>query len=949
MSNYEITDYQAKYFANEILKRNGSNNNERFARTLLDLQAKVDINPHQVDAALFAFSSPLSSGAILADEVGLGKTIEAGLVISQKWAEEKRKILIIVPATLRKQWVSELKDKFFLASTILESKNFNQQVKSGADNPFRKHEIIICSYPFAAAKSEYIARVDWDLVVIDEAHRMRNVYKSGNVTAKSIKDALEGRPKVLLTATPLQNSLQELYGLVSIIDERVFGDVKSFRQQFVHHANSKANLDDLKDRLKPIIKRTLRKQVTEYVPFTNRHAMVEEFIPTAEEQELYDEVSEYLRRELLYALPKSQRHLMTLIIRKLLASSTFAVARTLDSLIRRLEAVLKEDEVKAQQALSDLTDDFEDSDNLIEEWEEESQDTLSDEDKVALSKEIEDLKHFHEKALGITNNSKGLALQTALGRAFSRIGEIGANKKAIIFTESTRTQKYLFDLLSNNGYKDKLVLFNGSNNDDKSKEIYSKWLDKFSNSSEISGSKSADMRSALVDYFEKSAEIMIATEAAAEGINLQFCSLVVNYDLPWNPQRIEQRIGRSHRYGQKFDVVVLNFLNKNNHADQRVYQLLEEKFKLFNGVFGSSDEVLGAIENGVDFERKVLSIYQDCRTAEEIEARFIQLQEEMKDSIDENMSKTRKQLLENFDAEVHEKLKISLKESKDYVSRYEKWLWLVTLAILKDASFDSENYAFKLKSPISAEIPAGNYRIGKKVGDHEYAYRSQHPLARKVLDEASKAVTPPAEITFNYSDDDRKVHLLDNLIGRSGYLKAVKLSLESFESRDFVVLAGSDLDGNQIDDQVFRRMLDLPATITGNGKTVVDDAYQKARSRILENESENDLNFFRQEQEKITRWTQDKLYRLERELTETKKLKRDKEREVLRAETPEKLKEMQEEIANLTKELRKKRSDIFDLEDEIEQDRDKLIASIENQLRQKVSEVTLFEVQWKVI
>jgi len=949
MLEYKITDYQAKYYANEILKNTSSNNHERFARTLLDIQAKVDINPHQVSAALFAFSSPLSSGAILADEVGLGKTIEAGLVISQKWAEEKRKILIIVPATLRKQWSSELKDKFFLQSIILESKNFNQMTKSGVDNPFRKHEVIICSYPFAAAKSEYIASVAWDLVVIDEAHRMRNVYKTANVTAKSIKDALEGRPKILLTATPLQNSLQELYGLVSIIDERVFGDIKSFRQQFVHPANSKANLEELKDRLSPIITRTLRKQVTEYVPFTNRHAMVEEFIPTKEEQELYDEVSEYLRRELLYALPKSQRHLMTLIVRKLLASSTFAVARTLESLIRRLEAVLKEDEAKAQQALSDLTDDFEDSDNLIEEWEEESQDTLSDEDKVALSKEIEDLKHFHEKALGITNNSKGLALQTALGRAFSRIGEIGANKKAIIFTESTRTQKYLFDLLSNNGYKDKVVLFNGSNNDEKSKQIYSKWLDEHSDSSKISGSKSADMRSAIVDYFENNAEIMIATEAAAEGINLQFCSLVVNYDLPWNPQRIEQRIGRCHRYGQKYDVVVLNFLNKNNHADQRVYQLLEEKFKLFNGVFGSSDEVLGAIENGVDFERKVLGIYQDCRTAEEIETRFKALQDEMKDSIDENMSKTRKQLIENFDAEVHEKLKISLKESKDYVSRYEKWLWLLTIAILENAHFEYDNYSFKLHSPMSDDIPAGKYRIGKQVGDHEYVYRSQHPLAKRVMEQASQKITPPAKISFSYSSNSSKIHLLENLVGKSGHLKAVKLSLDSFESRDFIVLAGTDTEGNHIDEQVFRRMLDLPADVRGLGETVDDSIYQNVKCKILDDESENDLNFFRQEQEKITRWTQDKLYRLERELTDTKKLKRDKEREVLRAETPEKLKEIQEEIAKLTKELRKKRSDIFDLEDEIEQDRDKLIASIENQLRQKVSEETLFEVQWEII
>ena len=137
----------------------------------------------------------------------------------------------------------------------------------------------------------------------------------------------------------------------------------------------------------------------------------------------------------------------------------------------------------------------------------------------------------------------------------------------------------------------------------------------------ITGSPTADKRAALVEYFRDEASIMIATEAAAEGINLQFCNLVVNYDMPWNPQRIEQRIGRCHRYGQKYDVVVVNFLNKANAADVRVYQLLAEKFKLFDGVFGASDEVIGAIESGVDFEKRIVGIYQQCRTTEQIEFR----------------------------------------------------------------------------------------------------------------------------------------------------------------------------------------------------------------------------------------------------------------------------------------------------------------------------------------
>src|ERR1019366_2817095 len=134
----------------------------------------------------------------------------------------------------------------------------------------------------------------------------------------------------------------------------------------------------------------------------------------------------------------------------------------------------------------------------------------------------------------------------------------------------------------------------------------------------VTGIPAADRRKALVDYFRDHGSIMVATEAAAEGINLQFCSMVVNYDLPWNPQRIEQRIGRCHRYGQQHDVVVINFLNKANAADLRVFELLDEKFQLFSGVFGASDEILGTIESGVDFERRIVAIYQTCRTTEAI-------------------------------------------------------------------------------------------------------------------------------------------------------------------------------------------------------------------------------------------------------------------------------------------------------------------------------------------
>jgi len=175
------------------------------------------------------------------------------------------------------------------------------------------------------------------------------------------------------------------------------------------------------------------------------------------------------------------------------------------------------------------------------------------------------------------------------------------------------------------------------------------------------------MRSALVDYFREAGQIMIATEAGAEGINLQFCSLVVNYDLPWNPQRIEQRIGRCHRYGQQHDVVVVNFVNRENEADLRVFELLSVKFRLFEGVFGASDEVLGVIESGVDFEKRIAEIYQRRRSPQEIKTSFDQLQLELSSQINDAMTRTRRQLLENFDQEVHDKLRVSMEHGKEYL------------------------------------------------------------------------------------------------------------------------------------------------------------------------------------------------------------------------------------------------------------------------------------------
>ena len=285
------------------------------------------------------------------------------------------------------------------------------------------------------------------------------------------------------------------------------------------------------------------------------------------------------------------------------------------------------------------------------------------------------------------------------------------------------------------------MLFNGTNTDAGSKEIYRGWLEKHAGHGprlRLAGAPTCGPPWSNTSATKR--PIMIATEAAAEGINLQFCNLVVNYDLPWNPQRIEQRIGRCHRYGQKFDVVVVNFLNKNNAADQRVYELLDEKFRLFNGVFGASDEVLGAIESGVDFEKRIAAIYQKCRTPQQIQFEFDQLQQELDTQIAAGQRDAREKLLDNFDQEVVEKVRI---QSSGLLDRFNERLWLLTRYLLDSfAEFDGDEYSFHLTSnPFPGEtIHPGPYRLGKNVEDAN-TYRVGHPLAQRVIAQA-KALKP---------------------------------------------------------------------------------------------------------------------------------------------------------------------------------------------------------------
>ena len=969
------TPYHSKYFAFELTKRCSSDKLAKLSQSLFN--ATVDLNPHQIEAALFAFRSPLSRGAILADEVGLGKTIEAGLIISQLWAEQKRRILCITPAALRKQWANELVGKFFIDSLILESKNFKEFVAQGIQNPFvQRNAVVICSYQFAKAKQAEVQAVPWDLVVIDEAHRLRNVYKKSNVIARTIRDALANRPKILLTATPLQNSLMELFGLISFVDPHVFGSEDSFRESFAKRGGDLGEQDfaDLKSRIRPICQRTLRRQVTEYIRYTNRVPITQDFTPTDEETRLYESVSTYLQRPDSFALPKSQRALMTLVLRKILASSSFAIAATLEGMANRLATTEATLMTEAQESVAEaLTEDYDAADEVTEEWTEQEDQAepapaeLPANDQQAraqtieaIRKEASELRDYQGLAQSITQNAKGQALLIALKTGFAKAESLGAPRKALIFTESRRTQRYLKELLEGNDYAGQVVTLSGTNTDPSAKAIYANWLKLHEGEDCVTHSQSVDMRTALVEEFQDRMPIMIATESGAEGLNLQFCSLVVNYDLPWNPQRIEQRIGRCHRYGQQHDVVVINFLNRSNSADQRVFELLAEKLKLFDGVFGSSDEILGALGSGVDFEKRIHDIYQSCRTTAEINTAFDRLQTELDQQIRAQMEDARAKLLENFDEDIHRRFRTSYEMTEQQIDLFGTWLWRLTKQELQTvAKFNDEEHAFDLRRLpsdfVAGTVPLGRYRlVTQRDGTGEHHYRLGHPLAEEIIRQAKSRQLPVRELVFHYNDHLAKISVLESLVGKSGWLRFSVLSIHALESEDHLVLNGITDDGTVLDTETCSRFFSVTGEAVGDCKIPADignrltKEFESAKAQTVGQIADRNRNYFESEMEKLESWADDLKESLERELREMDREIKTIKRDARQAPDLESKIAMHRLVRLLEKKRADKRQGLFETQDKIDAGKERLLQDIEGKLKAGLETTELFSIRWKI-
>ena len=618
-------------------------------------RGRVDPNPHQIEAVTFALKRIPEGGCILADEVGLGKTIEAGLVIAQLLAEGKSRMLAIVPRPLLGQWQNELLDLFGVEA--LEAADGNVDVAAPG--------VFIAGREYAGGERgfERLRQAPpFDLCLIDEAHEVfagihRRYNKDGAYeedspharTAHRVKQLIGISPVLLLTATPMQNSLDELWALVGYIDRTgtLLGDKPTFDELFNGEAGVGAEqAGELQRRLKQVVQRTLRRQAMPYLerPFVGRQTRLYTYRMSPAEKALYDDVTEYLLEPELFAFRGSARKLLLIGFHRRMASSNAALAASLKGVAARLKRLLgRGPPIVVQDFAEDLEEDAED--HVAEApptGEETAPANIPRLHQAAIRAELERVEGFVRRAQALPADSKAESLIKVVKLMMDRPPD---QRKVLVFTESLTTQNYLQDLLVRKTplTERDITLFRGVNDSPRASAALRVWREEeeAETAQQLRASPTVAVRLALVHEFQTRSTVMIATEAGAKGLNLQFCDTIVNYDLPWNPQRIEQRIGRCHRYGQQRDVTVFNFLAEDNEAQQLTFDILSNKLDLFGKVLNMTDEVLQTPRSdssealtsalGANFEAEVRRIWERARSIDDVVAELRHLRDTMEE------------------------------------------------------------------------------------------------------------------------------------------------------------------------------------------------------------------------------------------------------------------------------------------------------------------------------
>jgi superfamily II DNA or RNA helicase len=833
-SSAPLHAFNRRILAEDLVRVRRPDERERYAAS--QRQARIDPNPHQIDAVIFALRRLREGGCILADEVGLGKTIEAGLVIAQRRAEGAQRVLLIVPKSLIGQWQNELLTLFGIVAREDQANFFAPGVH-------------LVGREFAGSErgAELLGSVaPFDLVVIDEAHEIfaglhkrfgrDGAYDEASneaLMAHRVRGFLRSASVLLLTATPIQNSLAELWGLVQYVEPTgtLLGDITTFREVFCCEDDRTlvpGQEHELQRRLAMVLQRTLRRQAQEFLdrPFTQRRCRLYEYAMSDDERSLYDDVTEYLLQPSLYAFAGRQRRLLLIGFHRRMASSIAALAASLENVAGRLRRLLAGQQAKddASEVLHDLEED--------EDIEEAGEDAPVASNRGAITAELARVEGFVARAHSLPHDAKARSFQDAI-RVVLDLGRNGhGSGKAVVFTESITTQEYLRQLLLDTGLADEeITLFRGTNYHARAQQAHAEWLREEGSKLPPGSrpSREVAVRLALVHEFRTRSKILVCTEAGAKGLNLQFCETVINYDLPWNPQRIEQRIGRCHRYSQQRDVTVVNFIARDNAAHRLTFEILSQKLDLFGRVLDASDVILHEPRTdapeivvsalSLELETDLRNIYSRSRTLDEVARELAALRDKIavrRDAYEKEYQRTSQIIESRFDEDVRRVFKRLREELPEGLAQLDHDLADLVEGYLASRGADHRRYdeagrvVFDIGAgdKLAAEIGSGRrFATGDARGltDAEPLHLA-HPLVRVAIADARAWPGGEVELSLPREADTDLVELA----GKIGVLAVILVDYAGFEPVQRLIAAGV-IGGEPIEPSLAARIMRLQA------------------------------------------------------------------------------------------------------------------------------------------
>ena len=943
----KLHPFNRRLLAEDLVRVRRPDDRERYAAS--QRQARIDPNPHQIDAVIFALRRLREGGCILADEVGLGKTIEAGLVIAQTRAEGAQRILLIVPKSLIGQWQNELFTLF--------------GVQAREDHTFLAPGVYLVGREFAGSErgaTPLGAVPPFDLVVIDEAHEIfaglhkrygrDGIYDDASeeaMMAHRVRGFLRSSPVLLLTATPIQNSLAELWGLVQYVEPTgtLLGDITTFRQVFCAEDDRTlvpGQEHELQRRLATVLQRTLRRQAQEFLdrPFTQRRCRLYEYSMSDDERSLYDDVTQYLLEPSIYAFSGRQRRLLLIGFHRRMASSISALAASLENVARRLRRL------ESGQPVDDTA--IENQRDLEEEDDDEAQleETPPPTDRPALAAELARVEGFVARARALPNDAKARSFKEAIGLVLELGREGRGSGKAVVFTESIRTQEYIRTLLLDMGLQDdEITLFRGANDHERATEAYARWRQeeevRFAPGSRPS--REVAVRLALVHEFRTRSKVLVCTEAGAKGLNLQFCETVINYDLPWNPQRIEQRIGRCHRYSQQHDVTVVNFIAHDNEANRLTFEILSQKLDLFGKVLDASDHVLYEPRTdapeivvsalSVELESDLRNIYSRSRTVDEMTREIAALRDKIsdrRDAYEKEYERTSQIIESRFDDDVRKvfrRLRAELPGALAQLDRDVAELvngYLDARGVEYQRSDERGRVIFDVATPgpLTPRHGSGHlFATGDARGlqDAE-ALNLSHPLVHAAIADARSWAG--GSVGFLLSDDASAD--LWALVGKTGVLAVALVDYAGFEPVHRVITAAV-VDGAPIEPtlaaEISRlRAVDGPALEVIVDPLSLDDAVDEAVFVDQRQVEKGEQEHFDQAIAQLERFVEDKVLVGRRErakIAEKLRSARDRRDQIVGSSARERVEEDIERLATRDETLERRINALDSREDEV--------------------------------